>query len=266
MIAERWAVTALRVFLVALFGILVVLETLSIPGSYAYMAQQNPDEAYLRWPRRSSRCSGSCACRSVIVATWKLLTLVRKDLIFTEAAMKWVNVMVWAIAAAWVVLVAVFIWVGFNADDPGVLVLFFLFTSAVSVIGLVLGRDAGAAAACHDVARRHGSGDLMAIVVRIDVELAKRKMSVGEFAEKVGLTPANVAVLKNGRAKAVRFSTLEAMCRVLECQPGDLLEFIDEDEEEALPRSGSSPVGRRLRAAPTRRAVPPAPARSRGPR
>ncbi|GLY34400.1 transcriptional regulator [Amycolatopsis sp. NBRC 101858] len=68
----------------------------------------------------------------------------------------------------------------------------------------------------------------MAIVVRIDVELAKRKLSVGEFAEKVGLTPANIAVLKNGRAKAVRFSTLEAMCRVLGCQPGDLLEWVDE--------------------------------------
>jgi putative transcriptional regulator len=66
----------------------------------------------------------------------------------------------------------------------------------------------------------------MPIVVRIDVELAKRKMAVGEFAERVGLTPANVAVLKNGRAKAVRFSTLDAMCRVLECQPGDLLEWV----------------------------------------
>ena len=69
----------------------------------------------------------------------------------------------------------------------------------------------------------------MAIVVRIDVELARRKMSVGEFAERVGLTPANVAVLKNGRAKAVRFSTLEAICRVLECQPGDLLEYVDDE-------------------------------------
>ena len=77
-------------------------------------------------------------------------------------------------------------------------------------------------------ADRHGSGYLMSIVVRIDVELAKRKMSVGEFAERVGLTPANVAVLKNGRAKAVRFSTLEAMCRVLDCQPGDLLEWVEE--------------------------------------
>ena len=70
----------------------------------------------------------------------------------------------------------------------------------------------------------------MPIVVRIDVELAKRKMSVGEFAEKVGLTPANVAVLKNDRAKAIRFSTLEAMCRTLNCQPGDLLEWVDEPE------------------------------------
>ncbi|GAB6987157.1 helix-turn-helix domain-containing protein [Nocardioides pyridinolyticus] len=65
----------------------------------------------------------------------------------------------------------------------------------------------------------------MAIVVRIDVQLAQRKMSVGEFAEQVGLTPANVAVLKNGRARAIRFSTLEAICRVLECQPGDVLEY-----------------------------------------
>ena len=68
----------------------------------------------------------------------------------------------------------------------------------------------------------------MAIVVRIDVELARRKLSVGEFAERVGLTPANIAVLKNGRAKAVRFTTLEAMCEVLECQPGDLLEWVPE--------------------------------------
>ncbi|GAA4116406.1 helix-turn-helix domain-containing protein [Enteractinococcus coprophilus] len=68
----------------------------------------------------------------------------------------------------------------------------------------------------------------MAIVVRIDVELAKRKMSVAEFAERVGISPANVSVLKNGRAKAVRFSTLEAMCKVLDCQPGDLLEWVED--------------------------------------
>lgn len=65
----------------------------------------------------------------------------------------------------------------------------------------------------------------MGIRVDIDVMLAKRKMGVGELSEKIGITPANLAVLKNGRAKAVRFSTLEALCRELECQPGDLLIF-----------------------------------------
>ncbi len=72
----------------------------------------------------------------------------------------------------------------------------------------------------------------MTIVIRIDVELAKRKMSVGEFAERVGISPANVAVLKNGRAKAVRFSTLERMCEVLDCQPGDLLEWAPDNRHD----------------------------------
>ena len=65
----------------------------------------------------------------------------------------------------------------------------------------------------------------MAIIVNIDVMLAKRKMSVTELAEKVGITMANISVLKNGKAKAIRFSTLEAVCKALECQPGDVLEF-----------------------------------------
>jgi len=69
----------------------------------------------------------------------------------------------------------------------------------------------------------------MAIVVDIDVLLAKRKMSVGEFAEAVGITVANIAVLKNGRAKAVRFSTLDAICRVLECQPGEVLRWVPDE-------------------------------------
>jgi putative transcriptional regulator len=83
----------------------------------------------------------------------------------------------------------------------------------------------------------------MPIVVRIDVELARRKLGVGEFAELVGLTPANVAVLKNGRAKAVRLATLEAMCRVLECQPGDLLEYVP-DEDDVRP-AGTPPASAR---------------------
>jgi putative transcriptional regulator len=69
----------------------------------------------------------------------------------------------------------------------------------------------------------------MAIAIDIDVQLAKRKMSVGDFADAVGITVANIAVLKNGRAKAVRFTTLDAICRVLECQPGDLLRWVPEE-------------------------------------
>ena len=65
----------------------------------------------------------------------------------------------------------------------------------------------------------------MPINVTLDVMLARRKMSVGDFARAVGITPANVAVLKNGRAKAIRFTTLDAICRVLECQPGDILSW-----------------------------------------
>jgi putative transcriptional regulator len=66
---------------------------------------------------------------------------------------------------------------------------------------------------------------LMAIIINIDVMLARRKMSVTELAEKVGITMANISVLKNGKAKAIRFSTLEGICKALECQPGDVLEF-----------------------------------------
>lgn len=65
----------------------------------------------------------------------------------------------------------------------------------------------------------------MAIIVNLDVMMAKRKISSGELAEKIGITQANLSILKTGKAKAVRFSTLENICRVLDCQPGDILEY-----------------------------------------
>lgn len=74
----------------------------------------------------------------------------------------------------------------------------------------------------------------MKIIVNIDVMMAKRKISAGELAERIGITPANLSVLKNSKAKAIRFSTLMALCHELNCQPGDLLEFRDdlmEDDE-----------------------------------
>lgn len=69
----------------------------------------------------------------------------------------------------------------------------------------------------------------MAIVVNLDVMMAKRKIGAGELAEKIGITPANLSILKNQKAKAIRFSTLEEICRVLDCQPGDILEYQKEE-------------------------------------
>lgn len=68
------------------------------------------------------------------------------------------------------------------------------------------------------------------IVVNLDIMLAKRKMSSLELCDKIGLTPANVSVLKTGKAKAIRFSTLEAICKALDCQPGEILEYVNEEE------------------------------------
>lgn len=70
----------------------------------------------------------------------------------------------------------------------------------------------------------------MPIIVNLDVMMAKRKISLGDLAEKIDLTPANLSILKTGKAKAIRFSTLEAICKELDCQPGDLLEYREDDE------------------------------------
>lgn len=69
----------------------------------------------------------------------------------------------------------------------------------------------------------------MPIIVNLDVMMAKRKISLGELAERINLTPANLSILKTGKAKAVRFSTLEAICKALDCQPGDILEYRPEE-------------------------------------
>ena len=72
----------------------------------------------------------------------------------------------------------------------------------------------------------------MAIIINIDVMLAKRKMSVTQLSQHVGITMANLSILKTGKAKAIRFSTLEAICKALDCQPGDILEYREDEEEE----------------------------------
>lgn len=79
----------------------------------------------------------------------------------------------------------------------------------------------------------------MPIVVNLDVMLAKRKMSLTELSERVGITIANLSVLKSGKAKAIRFSTLDEICKILNCQPGDILEYLNEDDYNKLIGKGS---------------------------
>jgi hypothetical protein len=138
MFTEHRAVTALRVFLVLFFGILLMLQTFSLPGQFRYMAQQDPEQAYLRWPLTAVSAFWVLCVQVVIVCTWKLLTLVRKDRIFTDASLGWVNGIIAAIAAAWVVLLGVFLYVGFRADDPGTPLLLFLMLIGVAVLGLLM--------------------------------------------------------------------------------------------------------------------------------
>ncbi len=138
MFNEHRAVTPLRVFLLLLFGVLLVFQVMSLPGQFAYMAERDPEHAYLRWPATAVTVFWVLCIQVVIVCTWKLLTLVKDDRIFTDAALVWVDGIVWAITAAWVVLGAAFLYVGFNANDPGLPLLLFLMVIGVTVLGLLM--------------------------------------------------------------------------------------------------------------------------------
>ena len=138
MITEHRAVAALRVFLVLLFAILVVFQTVSLPGQFAYMAEESPDLAYLRWPMTAVSVFWVLCIQVVIVSTWKLLTLVKNDRIFSDAAFAWVNAIVWAIVAAWLVLLGVSLYVVVKASDPGLPLLLFLMLTGVAVLGLLM--------------------------------------------------------------------------------------------------------------------------------
>ncbi|MEU8815395.1 DUF2975 domain-containing protein [Actinoplanes sp. NPDC048796] len=137
MFAHR-VVAPLRVFLALLFAVLIFFQTVSLPGQFAHMAREAPEGAYLRWPATIVTIFWVLCVQAVIVATWKLLTLVRKDRIFTPASLVWVDVILWAFGAGWVTLVGVFLYVGFNAEDPGLPLLLFLATTGVTVLGLLI--------------------------------------------------------------------------------------------------------------------------------
>jgi hypothetical protein len=135
---EQLALAGLRVFLLVLFGVLVLFQVMSLPGQFAYMAEQDPEHAYLRWPATAVTVFWVLCIEVVIVCTWKLLTLVKADQIFSDAAFGWVNGILWSIAAAWLVLVGAFLYIGFNASDPGLPLLLFLMVVGVTVLGLLM--------------------------------------------------------------------------------------------------------------------------------
>ncbi|WP_229789546.1 DUF2975 domain-containing protein [Pilimelia terevasa] len=131
-------VLPLRVFLVLLFGILVLFETMSLPGQFAHMARESPDMAHLRWPATAVTVFWVVCVQAVIVCTWKLLGLVQNDRIFSDASLWWVDAIVWVIGAAWTVLLGVFFYVGFHADDPGLPLLLLLLLVGVAAVGLLM--------------------------------------------------------------------------------------------------------------------------------
>jgi hypothetical protein len=138
MVNEKHVVAALRVFLLVLFAVLVLFQVMSLPGQFRFMAQQNPEMAYLRWPATAVTVFWVLCVEVVIVCTWQLLTRVRDDRIFTAPSLAWVNGIVWAVVAVWVTLVGVLLYVGLHAHDPALPLVLFLLTVGVTVLGLLM--------------------------------------------------------------------------------------------------------------------------------
>lgn len=128
----------LRILLVLAFCAALLAQVMIVPGSLADMAQNSPDRAYLRWPLLVIWEFWLVCIQVVIVSTWKLLTMVQHDRIFSEGSFAWVDAIVWAVGAAWVVLLAVSIYLGFNADDPPVPLMLSFMLLGGAVLGLLM--------------------------------------------------------------------------------------------------------------------------------
>jgi hypothetical protein len=135
---NRLAVIALRIVLVAAFLLLVLFQVMSLPGQFAHMAAENPERAWLQWPLTIFAILEVACVQVVIVSTWKLLTMVKRDQIFSRRAFVWVDAIMWAIAAAWAMLAVFSAIVVLNADDPGVPILLILALVAGAAVGLVV--------------------------------------------------------------------------------------------------------------------------------
>ena len=144
MTLTRLAVIALRVLLVIAFALSLVFQFLSMPGEAAQMARENPEVAFLRWPVTAFWAIELLCFQVVVVSTWKLLTMVKQDRIFSEASLKWVDAIVWAFAAAWILLAGVaatitaVIFFTPELRDPGTPMALFAVVLAGAVVVLLM--------------------------------------------------------------------------------------------------------------------------------
>src|SRR3954452_16610802 len=138
MLTTHRAVVLLRAFLAVLFAVLVMFQTFSLPGQFAHMAEEHPDLAHLRWPMTAVAVFWVLCVQVVVVCTWRLLSLVEDDRIFTEMSLAWVDGIVAAVVAAGGVLLGGDLFVAPRADDPGLPLLLFVLSVGVAVFGLVL--------------------------------------------------------------------------------------------------------------------------------
>lgn len=130
-------VIPLRILFVFVFAVLLVAQTLSLPGQFAYMGQE-PDEAYLRWPLTILSVLVVLCIQIVIVCTWKLLTMVRDDRIFSERAFVWVNGIVWSIAAGWVMVFGMAVYMAPKIDEPAAVATLVVTLLVGAVLGLLM--------------------------------------------------------------------------------------------------------------------------------
>ena len=131
-------VPLLRAWLVLLFALLVMLQVFSFPGQFAHVASEHPDQAHLRWPLTAFVAIEILCIQIVLVCTWRLLTMVRNDVIFTERALRWVDGIVGALATAWLLAAAGSLWAVWGADDPGTPLLLFVILLIGGAFGLVV--------------------------------------------------------------------------------------------------------------------------------
>ena len=136
-IVER-VVTPLRVLLVLLFGALVFLQTFSLPGQFAYLAEQEPDLAHLRWPLLALSIVGLACVQLVIVCTWRLLTMIRVDRIFTDEAFVWVDLILGAMGTAWLLFAGVCAYAASASSDPALPLLLFVLMLVGGVVLLLM--------------------------------------------------------------------------------------------------------------------------------